>query len=191
MLPRASAQLTPYLRDCADDLVDAQLRIDVHDLRVACRRIRSVLRSGRSLVPQADGRASSLIERCRLLGSGLSGARDDQVAVELLTAWADDDGWAPDELALLLEALGLPVDGAGTEREDAVPPARLADALELAAEVRAFATALETTDATGDGGLDERVEAERNRVLRRARSRFHDHRLARGPEGGQAAAVHR
>ncbi len=168
---RASGSLSPYLRDCADDLVEAEVRADVHDLRVACRRIRSVLRTGRSLWPAPDGRPAALAERCRSLGSHLSGARDDEVAAQLLRCWADDQGWAPEDLAGLLDELELSVP---EDREPltapAVPGELLAEALELAGDVRELAAEQDDTGPSGDGadGLGARVDAERTRVLRRA-----------------------
>jgi CHAD domain-containing protein len=170
----------PYLRDCADELVDAGGRGDVHDLRVACRRIRSVLRSCRSLWPETDERLTPLVERCRQLGSHLSDARDDEVAADVLGELADEGGWADGDLEQLLSDVGLPhhaptaVDGGHT-----VAPEHLAEALTLAGDVRAFASMdLVAADLAADvaadelsGGLEElgrTVESERRRVLQRA-----------------------
>lgn len=185
----------PYLRDCADELVDAAGRGDVHDLRVACRRIRSVLRSCRSLWPETDERLAPLVDRCRQLGSRLSDARDDEVAADVLRELADEGGWSDGDLERLLSDVGLPhhaptaADGGHT-----VAPEHLAEALTLAGDVRAFApTAHLTDDLTPEAGADpsagssgeppdrtpdeqssaleelgRRVESERRRVLRRA-----------------------
>lgn len=79
----------------------------VHDLRVACRRCRSVLRSHRRLLrPGARSGAAELADDLRQLGLDLSGPRDDEVARELVGGWAHDDGWPPPALAEVLDALG-------------------------------------------------------------------------------------
>lgn len=183
-----SPALRPYLLACADDLDSASDKADVHDLRVAARRVRSVLRSCRSLAVGGDtGTAAELVERCRELGSNLGGTRDDEVAVEVLRGWADDDGWPATTVGRLLREIGLP-----TQRDSNRPvqvPAELLDgAKALAVSVRALvedadAVAESEPGPAGSDPLQPVVRAERRRVLRRAKratapEQWHDVRKA-------------
>lgn len=176
--PQPAVAVHPYLLSCADELVDATGRADVHDVRVACRRIRSVLRSCRGLWPDGDDRLVPLVERCRHLGSKLSDARDDEVAAEVLRSWARDDGWLDGDLARLLADLGLPdADETADDDVPAVGPKVIEEAVVLAADVRALASSPEVNsdqdsdDVPADpkSELGQRVASERERVLRRSR----------------------
>jgi len=79
----------------------------VHDLRVACRRARSVLRAHRSLLrPTSRPMAEALVDDLRQLGLDLSDRRDDEVGRQLVRHWAEEDGWPPESLRAVLDALG-------------------------------------------------------------------------------------
>ncbi len=195
MTPPPAVAVHPYLRDCAGELVDAAGRGDVHDLRVACRRIRSVMRSCQSLWPETDERLPALVERCRDLGSHLSDARDDEVAADVLRELAEEGGWSDGDLAQLLSDIGLHHEANPTaDSGQTIPPEHLAEALTLAGDIRALASVAasagdpladpsdDSTDAhthaytdahteATNAGLDDlgcQVESERKRVLRRA-----------------------
>lgn len=79
----------------------------VHDLRVACRRARSTLRAHRRLLRQRERpMAQALVDDLRQLGLDLSERRDEEVGRELVRGWADEDGWPPESLRAVLDALG-------------------------------------------------------------------------------------
>lgn len=109
----AADLVTQYLLEQADEVARAGRAVadgdpdGVHDLRVACRRARSVLRSHRTLLrPRARPGAAHLARDLRQLGLDLSGPRDDEVARELVGGWAKDDGWPPDAVEEVLDVLG-------------------------------------------------------------------------------------
>ncbi|MGY1617821.1 CHAD domain-containing protein [Geodermatophilus sp. SYSU D00691] len=68
----------------ADLMVRTDQAEGVHDLRVACRRIRSILAAFRPVLDRA--RTDGIREELRWLGQEFSGARDGEVALEHLRA---------------------------------------------------------------------------------------------------------
>lgn len=126
--------LRTYLLEQSDDLRLAVADDDVHDARVACRRIRSALLEHLSHAPQGrreDARRIALTSR--ELGRALSSARDAEVVGEVVRGWAADDGWTREHLAAVLRLL----------RADAEPDADAAalddELLHLAVQVAAYA----------------------------------------------------
>lgn len=130
------AALRSYLLEQADDLRLAVADDDVHDARVACRRIRSALLD--HLPRERQGRrdeARRIAVTARDLGRAMSSARDAEVVGEVVRGWAVVDGWSREHLAAVLRLL----------RADAEPDDDAAalddELLQLAAQVAAFAAA--------------------------------------------------
>ena len=110
--PSGRDLVTAYLADQSAEIERAGRSVvagdpeGVHDLRVACRRARSALRSHRRLLrPLARPGAADLVGDLRQLGLDLSGPRDDEVVRELVNDWAHQDGWPDDTLRALLGGL--------------------------------------------------------------------------------------
>jgi CHAD domain-containing protein len=117
-----------YLRRIGAELQAAVDADDVHDMRVACRRIRSVLRAHQACWRGRDrARSVSIADDARSVARTLSDHRDSEVLGEVIDAWAAADGWSTqtrDELLALLYPQG-PSDGDdGLAREQARADAR-------------------------------------------------------------------
>jgi CHAD domain-containing protein/glycosidase len=126
-----------YLRRIGAELQAAVDADDVHDMRVACRRIRSVLRAHQACWRGRDrARSVSIADDARSVARTLSDHRDSEVLGEVIDAWAAADGWSTqtrDELLALLYPQG-PSDGDdGLAREQA-----RADARRVATDLAAF-----------------------------------------------------
>ena len=98
---RAGEVVLAYLAEQADAIraTDPQVRRDapegVHDMRVACRRMRSALQSFRALLDRTG--TDDLVAELRWLAGELGGARDLEVQEERIAA---DVAALPPELAL-------------------------------------------------------------------------------------------
>lgn len=128
--------LRTYLLEQSDDLRLAVADDDVHDARVACRRIRSALLDHLPDEPGArrdDARRIALT--ARELGRAMSSTRDAEVVGEVVRGWAVDDGWTREHLAAVLRLLHADPDPDG----DADHAALDDDLLHLAAQVAAYA----------------------------------------------------
>jgi CHAD domain-containing protein len=132
----ASAALRGYLLEQVDDLRLAVADDDVHDARVACRRIRSALLEHLPSGPaEQRDEARRIAHTARGLGQAMSSARDAEVVGEVVRGWAADDGWSREQLADALHLLR-----ADTEPDPAVD-ALDDDLLGLATQVAAYAGA--------------------------------------------------
>ncbi|MFJ8622853.1 CHAD domain-containing protein [Kitasatospora sp. NPDC093550] len=89
-----------------DEAVRADEPDAVHRMRVACRRLRSALRTFRRLF--APGATDELVAELRWLGGALGGARDREVLAERLAAQARElpAGCGPERVAAALERWG-------------------------------------------------------------------------------------
>ncbi|MEV7770426.1 CHAD domain-containing protein [Kitasatospora sp. NPDC086791] len=89
-----------------DDAVRADVPDAVHRMRVACRRLRSALRTFRRLF--APGTTEQLVVELRWLAAALGGARDLEVLVERLAAQARElpAECGPERVAAALERWG-------------------------------------------------------------------------------------
>lgn len=135
---RPGAALRGYLLEQSDDLRLAVADDDVHDARVACRRIRSALLD--HLPDGPDDRrddARRIALTARELGRAMSSARDAEVVGEVVRGWAVDDGWTREHLAAVLRLLRADAEPDGDPDAAALDD----DLLHLAAQVAAYAGA--------------------------------------------------
>jgi CHAD domain-containing protein len=104
----AGQLLVVRLREQLEALLEADLTIragdprDVHDARVACRRLRAVLATSRSAVRAGAGEA--LRDELGWLAQSLGGTRDQQVARERLLDLAHQEGQAAEALVGRIQA---------------------------------------------------------------------------------------
>lgn len=104
--PTVRDAVTRYLTGIAEDARDAVRRADVHDMRVSCRRTRSVLRAHSCVWRKSDRtRSDDLADRARWVARHLSDARDGEVVGEVVQDWAGQDGWDPARTSSVLDAL--------------------------------------------------------------------------------------
>jgi CHAD domain-containing protein len=108
-LRRGERLVAEHAAGVASDVPDA-----VHQLRVACRRMRSDLRTSRALLD--DPRVATLRDELSWLGSSAGAARDLEVLRERVRRAAGQDGAVLDATA---------VDAALAERQDAAQQALL------------------------------------------------------------------
>jgi CHAD domain-containing protein len=136
-------------------------REDLHQLRVATRRLRAFLRAGRPLVDAAW--ADALRDELGWLGAALGPARDLDVLEERLRADATELGAGPDSpFAGLLDSL---------EQERLAARAVAVDALE-SERYLALLDRLDTVQAPPAGGADQSLAALWQREWKRTRRAF-------------------
>ncbi len=161
--PTVKDAITGYLAKTLDELTEAVASDNVHDMRVSCRRIRSILRAHARAWP-ASGREQSVVlaERAREIARALSADRDHEVAGEVIDDWAAADAWPEADREAVLRALYPPLDPHTPQPRPAVPApdpglsphdARSA-AGQLAADVQQF---LQTARWRGRAYLPARV----------------------------------
>lgn len=170
---------------------DFAVRLDaedaVHQLRVRCRSLRSVLHSARKFIPR--DRRKQLDGRLKALGRALSNARDEEVVGEriaelleaestaLISAPAREDLReaaasraedtarpvrrmldAPEHLGLLRELRELPTDGSFTEQAGQLSAKKFAKAV-LGTALRDVLAELAPSDAQRSGDAEPGVPA--------------------------------
>jgi CHAD domain-containing protein len=176
----AGGALRGYLLEQVDDLRLAVADDDVHDARVACRRIRSALLEHLpSGAAERRDQARRIAVTARGLGQAMSSARDAEVVGEVVRGWAADDGWTREQLSAALRLL----------RADAEPDAAVValdgDLLRFATQVAAYAGAPGWDSAPGADDL----RAGQGRARARLRARVRRAR-ASGESPGTGATWH-
>lgn len=168
----AGTALRAYLLEQSDDLRLAVADDDVHDARVACRRIRSALLDHLPAGPGARrDDASRIAVTARELGRAMSSARDAEVVGEVVRGWAVDDGWTREHLAAVLRLLHADPDPDGEPDHAALDD----DLLHLAAQVAAYAgapgwDAVTTRSPDGTRSAPGRARGRLRARVRRARA---------------------
>jgi CHAD domain-containing protein len=139
---------------------------DLHDMRVATRRLRAALRTFDGVLP-AEGKR--LYEELRWLGGGLAAVRDLDVQIERLHALATD-GSTDDREALdaLRGALERDEASARAELNELLDSERYRSMLSLGADLLTRPVA-DQTDVTVGGGAWALVEPPFRRFRKRAR----------------------
>ena len=169
------AVLAGYLSTYVQRLLEQDLALrsgdqerGVHQMRIAARRLRSVLATYRPVLDR--GRTDPLREDLRWLGAGLAEARDAQVLRRRLTELADAQ---PTELVLgpVLQRLASELDGrfrAGRERAlEVLDTARYLDLLDRLEDLVAAPPITDTAQEPAGEWLPSLLERDRKRLRRR------------------------
>lgn len=185
--PTVADAVTGYLTQTVDELRTAVDADDVHDMRVSCRRIRSILRAhAKAFRPDDRQRSIEIADHAREIARALSGDRDHEVAGEVIDDWASADEWAEEQRLAVHQAL-YPTQPAGVRHPKPAVPVEMtmlssADARVAAGELASTVTAFLATvrwrgraSVPARGGLGAYRIRAAQRVIDRAEAAIHTH----------------